>query len=767
MLAVIIASTTLAASSTIAISTPPAQALSAGAVNLPTSLSAPNLSALSDAVAQTTSSSSSVVVLAANGDEASFAQAAANARLTGHVALMARSSEPAHVLAQLQSLAATTVKLVGSPSSFSSSFISTLQGAYTVDTTWITSDSFSRSAAATSPTARARIVVTDAAAADVRAIATSLAITSNAALVFLDGQEDLTASASVLSDPSNALITVVGPASVVAPNQNVGQPVFSRTVWLDTTSIVDAEQRAIEAMISAGTDARRVVAATETGLASRALAGLAASAADALVGTQVGITNYVSRLRSTLDDAATVGTTATAQKTAAITAARPAAQTPPPFRVLDVLPASTGTSYTVTTTSVTGATSYAAFDEEGNQVGTSTTTTITIGGEPRSVALAASSTTGRLAEAQMRINAYQPGDDRAEIVVATEGDGRHHLEFLSGSGVARVITRRPVDVFGMNPPDEQPPTETIGVTCEASFTSPSPDGMFQYDYRATTLNNDREVCGLTPSVNPDLQPLVGGVSFPPTDFPMFARGDSQDIGSNDGLKASRSLMARLMTPSSDADGPSFYVRGGGSSARIVPGDGWPDLLFRYQGWIRQSSVGGPPPSGRLTRPYTFFHGDSRGADPNGTYRFRQDVRLRFGTNHNIFYEEKMGETLKYACRTKEGADCEFVSRATAPLSQLDIRDVYHTSTYGWWYFHVDAANPLQPLSPAISSEMYVIYGPGITDIIGLHDKMPSHEIYFRADGWGEWETAYESREVGLHCLFPNVPFCTQKVNIRL
>lgn len=739
--------------------------LASVSADLPSVLTGSSLSVLSAHVAEAVGGTSVPIILAPAGDELSLAQAAANASLSGGVAVMAASSNADEVLAQLAPFAPSSVGLVGAPSSFTAEFKAALEAEYGLDETHVAEDMFSRSAAALDPAARAEIVLTDSSDTGVQALAASLAVTSGAALIMLDGAEDLSSVAAVLEDSATTEIAVVGPDAGASPYQETSQAVLNKTMWLDTADPQEAEQAAMQAMVSAGRNADRVVAATDGGVGDRVLAAVAARAGDALTGSVEGVEEYVSKFYGTLDQVVAVGVTASATDVSDLSSTLPAIPSAPAFRVKDVIYDPTDSSYDITTTAATGATKYTAYDINGAEVGASTTTSIHVSDEPESLAIIATKSSSQVAELQMRINGYANGEDRDQVVVGSlSTGGRNHIKFLGGEGIPRVVTRMPVSIYAGEAADPETDTVTVGVTCASEFTDTTLDPTFQYDYRVTTLNNDAEACGNEPTENPEPTPRISGVSFPPTEFPML---DAKRAGvAADGSttpRAAKSLVDRIIL----GDDTSGVSTGREASSVSAIGDDWPDMNWRYQGWIRPSKVLGPPPSGRITRPFTFFHGDGRGPNPNGAYRFRQDVKVSFGSSHGLTYSEHMGQTVKYACRWPNGTDCETVSSKTAPLSELSLVNRNPQDIYGWFTFKVDASNPLQLGAPAISSDIEIIYGPGSTRIIGWHDKMPSHEIWFNAEGWGEWENAYTTREVGLHCLVGWLPGCTAYVNLTL
>ena len=759
-----------------------AQAAASVPTSTPSILSGRTLSEVSDNVGRIVSPRPARVALAANGDELSLAIAAANASAGGYAALMARSANASSVLDQLEAFDPDTVELVGSPDSFGPDLVTALQARYDVDQAHIASAPFDRGVAATDTTARNRIVVTDSTDVAEQSLAAQFAVATRTPLAVVDSQAVPATMATVFEDPNNTEIVVVGPVPASLGFEQVGQDLSPKVQWLDTSDIDKAQQAAIEAMISAGRDAPRVVASTDVGLGSAALAGLVAEAVDGVVSSTAALSSYSTTLYSPLSFVGAVGVSARSAAVSSLNAAQPTPQPAPTFRVTDVTVS--GSSFTATTSAVAGATRYSAYDNTGSLAGTSTSRTITISGQPKELAILATSASGAaLGEVQMRINDYSEPGRRDEIIVGSDSDGRNHLAFLGGTGVPRIITRLPVSMYSGTVVDVEADIETIAITCESNFTDLALDGANQYTYQATVLNNDRETCGHAPNAGPDLTRTTSGVVFPATEAlaePSLSGDTTKEpmTTSSEAVpeapRARMSQLASVIRPEASSEDASASANDGGKAANesqssgTGPGDGWPDVVFRYQAWIRKDKALAPEPSGLPTHPFVFYGGDGRSENPNGTYRFRQNVRVKFGSDHDQLYTEAMGETFKYACPLPTFWGCILRDRDTAPVSQLSRVDSFHAPTYGWFTLKADAKNPLGPPgSPAITAEMTVVYGPGRTVLLGLHDRMPSHEVWFYADGWGEWAHTYSSREKGLQCLAGWIPGCTTLVNVEL
>jgi Protein of unknown function (DUF3238) len=81
----------------------------------------------------------------------------------------------------------------------------------------------------------------------------------------------------------------------------------------------------------------------------------------------------------------------------------------------------------------------------------------------------------------------------------------------------------------------------------------------------------------------------------------------------------------------------------------------------------------------------------------------------------------------------------------------------------------EAKNPLVGFAPPINANVTVHLRQGGSTVGGIHDRMPIHEIWFYADGWGEWEPIYRSDFWNLACLVGNAasPGCEARFSVLL
>jgi hypothetical protein len=194
------------------------------------------------------------------------------------------------------------------------------------------------------------------------------------------------------------------------------------------------------------------------------------------------------------------------------------------------------------------------------------------------------------------------------------------------------------------------------------------------------------------------------------------------------------------------------------------------MNFRYQTFIPSSKIFGYPVAS-LSRPWRFFNGNGRSYDPNGSYKYRFDARVTFGSTHHVGINRFMGTTIAYGCTNVRATDCVTTDTKTAPLSALSTMNLTSGQTTADFTFVAAATNPLAPsgITPAIDAGVAFHLRPGGTTIRGIHDNMPLHEVWYYAEGWGEWQSAYRSTSALTVCLFGRQagPGCEQHFSVLL
>ena len=721
-------------------------------------ISAPSRADLSDSIAQLIAPNEPVVVhLAASGNDLALAQASANAVRAGGVALAARGTDSASVTAQLGALNVSSVELTGPATGFPAELISALRANYSVADRLVAPNPYQWSLAAVDPAARDRLVVVSQTVPNSVELGTLWATASKASLLILDATAPSGDIAAILEDPTNVGTDVFGLESLVAP-----APVSDagasrvRTVDLgDPASVLD--DMALD-IITTGANARQVVAASDADPGTVGLTGQLARYSGSVASTTAAAQRYARLLPGSLSRAVVVGgASATSAASTAITNSQQAPVPDPSFRATGST--ATTTNFTITFTAYAGATRYAALDAAGTQLATSTTPTLTIPGDARSVAVVAYAGTVARATLQFKLNEVAGDAPAGSALVGSTSDSTNYMRFIGSTNLPRLIERTRISVTG-EAPDPDNDSSRVALTCTSTFTDAAQDPTFQYDYRVITLSQDPATCGSTGIPGAAGALLVSGLTFPATVYPEFRSAETQPVPP----VATMSLFDQRVFGES--------MSGQSARASIAPravGDDWPAITFRYQTFIPSKMIYAPSPQGwTWTRPFVYYNGNDRLLDPKGSYKTRQDVRVTFGSAPSISYAEYMGGTIRWACRLPGGSDCSETGRATASLSELSMPSRAAGATSGHFTLKNDASNPLFPSAPAISASLKFKYAPGGTSITGSHDKMPIHEIWFLVEGWDEWYFAYASTSYAPQCLAGGViRGCSLNVNVRL
>ena len=319
------------------------------------------------------------------------------------------------------------------------------------------------------------------------------------------------------------------------------------------------------------------------------------------------------------------------------------------------------------------------------------------------------------------------------------------MVFLGAANLPRLVLRRSIDPYG----GPAPAATQVAITCLSTFTDTAQSASLEHHYEVITLSSRSKACGAA-STDGEALTQISGVTFPATVAPAMAAP-----------AASQSRLSATVSKATQGKPRA--------SVTAAPGDGWPAVIFRYQAFIKEDKIWAPGFSGELSRIFKFYHGDARWYDPNGAYRYRFDARVTFGSLHSVTISKYMGTAYSYACKWPNGTDCLQKNSATAPLTQLNWINVAHGWTTADFTLTAAAKNPLESLAPAIDAGVAFHLRPGGTTINGIHDRMPVHEIYFYAEGWGEWATAYRSDAWNIACLAGRnaAPGCEARFSVLL
>lgn len=701
------------------------------------------------------------VFLAAAGDSRALGQAAANASQAGGLAIGAAGTTAGPVLAQLDQFQVTEVSLVGPASAFPSDLVAAIRARYSVNDDTVGDTAFDWSTAVDDPTARTEIVVGNTNSGNSIRAAVNLATVTGASLLLVDDSTNGAALAAILDDPSNELITVMGGNSALKTFDSLSDATVGRIVSHDVTSLVEIERTVVYSAVAGGHSTRRVVASTANDSGSLGPAGLLARHSGGVVISAGSAPAYIGLLSAPMTSLSVVGVGATEAKATELESAQTAQAGFPSWRVADTTLTSTG--FTVSYNAVSGATRYVAHDLTGAQVATSTTTQITIPGAPASTAITARDASGaNLRTLQYKVNEFSAAEDRPQAIIGSTSSPTNYMKFLGPQNVPRLISRLPISLTG-EAPDPDSDTVPISVTCKGSFVDHSQPKTSQYQYRVTVLSTNPASCEATGNVPDPAIRDVGGVTFPATEVPAAALAADETVTVGEGVstRASGSLLERAVA--------TQFARNSDKSGRaLAPGDDWDPVKFRYQAFIPEDKLWAPGSTGTISRPFQFFEGDNRYHNPNGTYRYRMDATVYFGSEHRIAYSEWMGQSVKFACRWPNGTDCIEQQRATAPLSELRMQDTSSADTSAHLVLAAAGTNPLHRFAPPIDGAVGFTIRPGGTTIRGVHDRMPVHEVWYTVVGWGEWYFAYGSDEWFAACLHANVaPGCTARFNVRV
>nr|WP_246280552.1 DUF3238 domain-containing protein [Cellulomonas humilata] len=701
--------------------------------------------------------------MAASADELAYAVAAANASQTNTIAIVASSgSDGGAVLAQLAPFAPDTIRLVGRPASFSPSLLQSLAGAYTVDDDLVASTPTGWTLAATEPSRRERVVVGNTTIAGSVEIATTLAVATGAALLVLDGTDGGTEVSAILDDTANTQVTIVGEGALTAADA-LGESAVNRVVNIPISDLNGAERNVAAQIIGAGASVRKIVAAPSRSTASLASAARIAREFGAVPMSQASAVTYAGLLAQPITDVSSTGVGATETLAAAVEDAQRVFPALPAWRVTDT--ATGADDFSISYTAVPGAATYTAYDGYGEPVASSNTTTLVVPGVASAVAIVAeSSSFDYLGTLQYKVNEYRTEADRPTAVIASTSQASNNsIVFLGAAGLPRLVTRTAIPITGEMPDPDNTTTE-VAITCAPTFTDDVLDPTLQHQYNLVTLSQSPTACGQPGSAGDAVVRDVGGVTFPATEYPMLGAERANGIAASTpdvDRAASRSLVQQAIA--ARANDTAI----GDSGRAFAPGDDWAPIRFRYQAFIPETILWAPGSTGSLGRPWQYFGGDGRSLDPNGSYRYRQDATVYFGSAHNISYTEWMGTSHKYACRWPNGTDCVHQQTATASTSELTLRAPSHTNTSAKFAFTNAASNPLHAAAPAINADIGFHLNPGGTTIRGSHDSMPRHEIWFTVEGWNEWYHAYSSTFYTAACLLDVAPACTTRFNVGI
>lgn len=719
-------------------------------------ISGVSLAGLSESALDESGLQSDEVYLAASENPDAYALAAANANTTGKASLSAATSD-SNLLAQLSGRGFDLVRLVGPENGFSTTTISALEVAgYSVDSAHLSNEKLFWSNFTQVSSMTNSVVIGNASDDDSSRVAVLTALGAATPLLLVDPTQDVGLLNSMLTSAPNVRIFVAG--NTLEISDSLDATLAEQIVFMPTE--LDEYLSRIGLLSEAGRNLGRFTVAESDDTGVLGAAGIVAASNNSLPLSRSEAAGLLQVSDIEINSARLVGLNVSTSNLDDLLLLQPARTPLPSWRILSGSPSPLG--FTLRYSPVVGAAKYIAYDAMGVEVGESTGTEIEIAGEARPVAIIAENLSGAtIRTLQVKLNDIELGE--AEVLLGSSQTGNeNHLVFIGQEDVPRIVSRTAIPVTGGIPAEDD--QVIIRITCENELTDLTSDPTNQYIYTVETVSPNKLSCG-APASGSAIRTSMG-LTFPATAYPTGALGSMAVHGSGTmqggdlDRAASMSRVERLLSERQHED---QTIQG------FAAGDGWPNLTFRYQAYIPEYRLYSPGSTGSLTRLFQFFGGDNRGPDPKGSYRYRQDATVKFGSSHNIIYNEWMGTTHKWACSTPWESNCVLQSSAKAPLTELNIRGASHTNTTAKWAFTNSASNPLHLFAPAIDADLGFHLKSGGSVIKGTHDLMPVHEIYMDVDGWDEWQFVYQSKTYFVGCLVGTglAPGCSTKINIRL
>lgn len=634
------------------------------------------------------------------------------------------------------------------------------------------------------------VVMADQSDSFATSLATTYAGSRGLPLIAYNSSVTLEQMTSLISSFGSALITHVG-APTAAPTASMSEAQIESYHQEDTTDQLRAAVWSVSQAQAAGLNAANVTVAPNDVRGPLALAALHAKR-NGGVALPAGATGAL-LTNSRANDLLTLWKNATQRVTlvgANVTStdltnvAKPtttAAASHNAFRATNLQRGTTDGTFTLATTSVSGATKYSAVDLSGTTVATASTPTLQFAATIPAIRVEARNSSSVLASFEFRANSYESTDMRDSVALGSMGSGRATVTILGPTKIPRLITRVYVDPYTQyaTPSAEIP----VAITCATTWSEAGLDGTKQYEYSVSALTNvasnacDASLTGQPASADAmDSSRLI----LPATKLPASTAGTSARIQAAAGPTAAMNVRSNAAAATrSDAMLMSNTVNNSRSMSTRALGDDYPDVLVRWQAYIPEYQVPFPGFSGDFYRPFKAFHGDGRQSDPNGSARFTQTVRVGFGSNHSVQYVngssdyEKMGASIEYKCRQLLLGDCVETRRLTASLSELNGYPGLSTNVFGAARLRAEATLPLVSIAPPIDTDVNIYLGPGVSRIFGYHDRMPKHEAFFGVVQ-SEWYKVYSSPYIGyaqLPCLYSSPskpkPYCGVYFNAQI
>lgn len=720
--------------------------------------------AASLSAAATWGTSTSAVV----ADTASLPIASALAvELNAPLVIRSGSTTTPPELATLSSLGVSDLHLVGTTSTFPTAYRTAVAGIDSSPALYLAGTGIKRSNLVTAafPAPEAHVMVSGAEALPTRIAATAFAAQQGAPLSVLSASDAAADVAVLAGHVEDIPIYSFSPPESLPP----GILAADRTaevvqVGADFTSYLAN----IEDDVRVHTNPRTVVTSHVTNAASPSVAIALAQHRNSVylpLGTGTNFATgslahqYIALWKADITSATMVGENlTTAHGTNLAAASNIARETAPTFRVTT---ASLGTgNFTLTVNKPAGVSSLQAYDATGDLVGTSTTSTLTVSGESRSLIIVGLDGSGfEVDYFDFKVNDFASTTATDSVVLGSASSGKNHSQLLSTSLTPRLVIRYETDPGSTNPLEG--PGVPVAFTCSNSYTETSPDATKQWRYEFHQMSASSVACGAASnSALPDGLVFMG-VVFPATAWAARTAPESDAAdGDVEARRPSMSILETAVSNATDEDGAA-QMRG--------PGDDWPDFRFRYDTYIREVTSWAPY-YGSLTHPIVVFGGDHPRTETNwvDTYRYRLQIDAAFGSDHRLYNEFKgIGETTRYHCNA---FGCILHDKERQSNNTISTNSKLSYATSASWTWYASSGNPLAALAPPIDANLKVSVRAGKTTLVGWHDRMPVHEVSFGQIP-GSFHTVYTSGWASVQCLANGhlfmIPGCQANVNITL
>ncbi len=287
-----------------------------------------NLAELSFEAANGVSVHTGTLFLAPTGDSTAYAQAVANAIITGGIAL----SEPDSTTTLLQNVDALNVEdieLVGPEGAITQATRTALTGdGYTISTTHEADSSLEWSAASDASASVPRIILGNSDDADSIRVASLLAFGSASALLLLDGSEDIDTLNLILTDAS--IEKVIGVGEHFSLSDALDEQLSENLHWMELSSDYPVQLSA--PFSDNGRNITQYTIATNTDIGTLAAAGIVADTTGSMPLSYSEAMALSSITRDTLTSIHVVGTDSSAINPSAIISNQPTSQPAPQFR---------------------------------------------------------------------------------------------------------------------------------------------------------------------------------------------------------------------------------------------------------------------------------------------------------------------------------------------------------------------------------------------------------------------------------------------------